>query len=152
TGTGKTAAFGIPMIEKVDVNKRNIQGLVVAPTRELAMQVSEEVHRLGKFKGVRTLPVYGGQHMGRQIRSLKEGPQIVVATPGRLLDHMHRGTINTKHVQIAVLDEADEMLNMGFIEDIRNILKGIPEERQTLLFSATMPKEIREIASTLMKS
>lgn len=152
TGTGKTAAFGIPMLEKVDTNTRQIQGLVVAPTRELAIQVSEEIHRLGKFKGVRTLPVYGGQHMGRQIRSLKEGPHIVVATPGRLLDHMRRGTINTKNVQTAVLDEADEMLNMGFIEDIRNILKGIPEERQTLLFSATMPKQIREIASTLMKS
>ncbi|WP_029267236.1 DEAD/DEAH box helicase [Virgibacillus alimentarius] len=151
TGTGKTAAFGIPMIEKIDPKQRRIQGLVVAPTRELAIQVSEEVHRLGKFKGIRTLPVYGGQHMERQIRSLKEGPQIVVATPGRLLDHMRRKTIRTEHVQIAVLDEADEMLNMGFIDDIRNILKGIPEDRQTLLFSATMPKEIRDIASKLMK-
>ncbi|MBP2258302.1 DEAD/DEAH box helicase [Virgibacillus alimentarius] len=151
TGTGKTAAFGIPMIEKIDPKQRRIQGLVVAPTRELAIQVSEEVHRLGKFKGIRTLPVYGGQHMERQIRSLKEGPQIVVATPGRLLDHMRRKTIRTERVQIAVLDEADEMLNMGFIDDIRNILKGIPEDRQTLLFSATMPKEIRDIASKLMK-
>lgn len=152
TGTGKTAAFGIPMIEKIDPKQRKIQGLVVAPTRELAIQVAEEIHRLGKFKGVRALPVYGGQHMERQIRSLKEGPQIVVATPGRLLDHMRRRTIRIDHVQIAVLDEADEMLNMGFIDDIRDILKGIPEERQTLLFSATMPKEIRNIASTLMKT
>ncbi|MFI2815725.1 DEAD/DEAH box helicase [Paraliobacillus sp. JSM ZJ581] len=151
TGTGKTAAFGIPMIEKIDKDQKKIQGLVVAPTRELAIQVSEEIHRLGKFKGVRTLPVYGGQHMERQIRALKDGPHIVVATPGRLLDHIRRKTINISHVHTAVLDEADEMLNMGFIDDIRDILKAIPEQRQTLLFSATMPKEIREIATTLMK-
>ncbi|MBM7542900.1 DEAD/DEAH box helicase [Amphibacillus cookii] len=152
TGTGKTAAFGIPMIEKIDKNQRKIQGLVVAPTRELAIQVSEELHRLAKFKGVRTLPVYGGQHMDRQIRALKEGPHIVVATPGRLLDHIRRKTINISQVHTAVLDEADEMLNMGFIDDIRDILKAIPEERQTLLFSATMPKEIRNIAATLMRT
>lgn len=151
TGTGKTAAFGIPMIEKIDQDMKKIQGLVVAPTRELAIQVSEEIHRLGKFKGVRTLPVYGGQHMDRQIRALKDGPHIVVATPGRLLDHIRRRTINISGVHTAVLDEADEMLNMGFIDDIRDILKAIPEQRQTLLFSATMPKEIRDIASTLMK-
>lgn len=152
TGTGKTAAFGIPMIEKIDKTAKTIQGLVVAPTRELAIQVAEEINRLGKFKGIRTLPVYGGQHMDRQIRALKDGPHIVVATPGRLLDHMRRKTIRINNVQTAVLDEADEMLNMGFIDDIRDILKGIPEDRQTLLFSATMPKEIREIANTLMKS
>ncbi len=152
TGTGKTAAFGIPMIEKIDTTQKKIQGLVVAPTRELANQVSEEIHRLGKLKGVRTMPVYGGQHMERQIRALKDGPHIVVATPGRLLDHMRRKTIRTDNVKTAVLDEADEMLNMGFIEDIRNILKNIPEGRQTLLFSATMPKEIRDIATNLMNS
>ncbi|MEN1968337.1 DEAD/DEAH box helicase [Lentibacillus sp. N15] len=152
TGTGKTAAFGIPMIEKIDKSLRKIQGLVVAPTRELAIQVAEEINRLGKFKGLRTLPVYGGQHMERQIRSLKDGPHIVVATPGRLLDHMRRKTIRIDQVKTAVLDEADEMLNMGFIDDIREILKGIPEERQTLLFSATMPKEIRDIATHLMKN
>lgn len=152
TGTGKTAAFGIPMLEKIDKKQRKIQGLVVAPTRELAIQVSEEIHRLGKIKGVRTLPVYGGQHMDRQIRALKDGPHIVVATPGRLLDHIRRKSINISQVHTAVLDEADEMLNMGFIDDIRDILKAIPEERQTLLFSATMPKEIRNIASTLMES
>ncbi len=151
TGTGKTAAFGIPMLEKIDQDQKRIQGLVVAPTRELAIQVSEEIHRLGKFKGVRTLPVYGGQHMDRQIRALKDGPHIVVATPGRLLDHIRRKTINISGVHTAVLDEADEMLNMGFIDDIRDILKAIPEQRQTLLFSATMPKEIRNIAETLMK-
>lgn len=151
TGTGKTAAFGIPMIEKINVDERKIQGLIVAPTRELAIQVSEEIHRLAKFKGIRTLPIYGGQQMDRQIRGLKDGPHIVVATPGRLLDHIRRKTINIKNVHTAVLDEADEMLNMGFIDDIRDILKAIPEDRQTLLFSATMPKEIRNIASTLMK-
>ncbi|GGB55577.1 DEAD/DEAH box helicase [Virgibacillus dakarensis] len=152
TGTGKTAAFGIPMIEKINKSIHKIQGLVVAPTRELAIQVAEEINRLGKFKGIRTLPVYGGQHMERQIRALKDGPHIVVATPGRLLDHMRRKTIRIDQVQTAVLDEADEMLNMGFIDDIRDILKGIPEDRQTLLFSATMPKEIRDIATHLMKN
>jgi len=151
TGTGKTAAFGIPMIEKINAKQRKVQGLVVAPTRELAIQVAEEINRIAKFLGIRALAIYGGQQMDRQIRALKDGPQIVVATPGRLLDHMRRRTIRIDHVQTAVLDEADEMLNMGFIDDIRDILKGIPEERQTLLFSATMPKEIRNIATTLMK-
>lgn len=140
------------MIEKIDPSQKKIQGLVVAPTRELANQVAEEINRLGKNKGVRTMPVYGGQHMERQIRALKDGPHIVVATPGRLLDHMRRKTIRTNNVQTAVLDEADEMLNMGFIEDIRDILKNIPDGRQTLLFSATMPKEIRDIATNLMNS
>ncbi|WP_010651754.1 DEAD/DEAH box helicase [Oceanobacillus massiliensis] len=152
TGTGKTAAFGIPMINKIDPKLRKIQGLVVAPTRELAIQVAEELNRLAKFTGMRALSIYGGSPMDRQIRALKDGPQIVVATPGRLLDHMRRKTIRIDAVQTAVLDEADEMLNMGFIDDIRDILKGIPAERQTLLFSATMPKEIRDIATTLMKS
>lgn len=152
TGTGKTAAFGIPMLEKIQKDNRSIQGLVVAPTRELAIQVAEEINRLGRFKGIRALPVYGGQHMDRQIRALKDGPQIVVATPGRLLDHMRRRTIRIGNVETCVLDEADEMLNMGFIDDIREILKGIPDERQTLLFSATMPKEIRDIATHMMKS
>src|SRR5690625_4847476 len=140
------------MIEKIDSKQRKIQGMIVTPTRELAIQVAEEINRLGKVKGVRALPVYGGQHMQRQIRSLREGPQIVVATPGRLLDHMKRKTIRVGDIKIVVLDEADEMLNMGFIDDIRNILKGIPKGRQTLLFSATMPKEIREIATHMMKN
>lgn len=152
TGTGKTAAFGIPMIEDFEVSVKKIQGLVVAPTRELAIQVSEEINRLARIKGIRVLPVYGGQHMQRQIRALKEGPQIVVATPGRLLDHMRRKTIQIDSVKTVVLDEADEMLNMGFIDDIKDILKGISSDRQTLLFSATMPREIRNIASTMMKS
>src|SRR5699024_10709417 len=152
TGTGKTAAFGIPMIQRFDAKMRKIQGLVVTPTRELAIQVAEEVNRLAKFSSIRALAVYGGQHMERQIRALKDGPLTVVSTPGRLLDHMRRRTSRIDNVKTAVLDEADEMLKMGFIDDIRHILKGIPEDRQTLLFSATMPKEIREIANTLMKS
>ncbi|MFD2923214.1 DEAD/DEAH box helicase [Halobacillus naozhouensis] len=150
TGTGKTAAFGIPMIEKINKDIKSVQGLVIAPTRELAIQVAEEVNRLGKYKGVRTLPIYGGSNMERQIRALRDN-QIVVATPGRLLDHIRRKTIKLENVHTAVLDEADEMLNMGFIDDIRDILKSLPEHRQTLLFSATMPKEIRNIATTLMK-
>src|SRR5690625_2315118 len=151
TGTGKTAAFGIPMIEQFDKETRGIQGLVIAPTRELAIQVAAEINRLGKFKRIRALAVYGGQQMCRQIRALKDRPQIVVATPGRLLDHLKRRTIRLNDIQTVVLDEADEMLNMGFIEDIKEILHLVPEQRQTLLFSATMPREIREIATTLMK-
>ncbi|MGP4062737.1 DEAD/DEAH box helicase [Halobacillus sp. H74] len=151
TGTGKTAAFGIPMLEKIDKQVKAVQGLVIAPTRELAIQVAEEMNRLGKGKGVRCLPIYGGSNMERQIRALKSN-DIVVATPGRLLDHIRRKTIKLQDVHTAVLDEADEMLNMGFIEDIRDILKALPEERQTLLFSATMPKQIRDIATTLMKN
>src|SRR5699024_5597770 len=118
-----------------------VQGLVVAPTRELAIQVAAEINRLGRGKGVRALAVYGGQQMGRQIRALKDNPHIVVATPGRLLDHLQRRTIKMNSIQVAVLDEADEMLNMGFIDDIKAILQAIPSERQTLLFSATMPRE-----------
>src|SRR5690625_421322 len=151
TGTGKTAAFGIPMIEAFQRTDRKIQAIVVAPTRERDIQVDEEINHLGKVKGISALPIYGGQHMPRQIRALKERPHIVVATPGRLLDHMNRRTIRVNDVKIVVLDEADEMLNMGFIDDIQNILQNIPKTRQTLLFSATMPKEIRDIATNLMK-
>lgn len=151
TGTGKTAAFGIPTIERIDPKLKKVQALVVAPTRELAVQVAEEINRIARFVGVRALAVYGGQQMERQIRALKDGPQIVVATPGRLLDHLRRRTLRVDLVEVAILDEADEMLNMGFIDDIRDILRAIPEDRQTLLFSATMPKEIRDIAQTMMK-
>ncbi|MFC0523711.1 DEAD/DEAH box helicase [Pontibacillus salicampi] len=151
TGTGKTAAFGIPMIEKINQDIKKTQGIVIAPTRELAMQVATELNKLGQYKGVRVLPVYGGTDMGRQIRELKKQPQIVVATPGRLLDHVRRKTINLTNIHTAVLDEADEMLNMGFIEDIKAILAELPLQRQTLLFSATMPKEIHEIATKMMK-
>lgn len=152
TGTGKTAAFGIPMIERFEREGKGVQGLVIAPTRELAIQVAAEINRLGRFKRIRALAIYGGQEMGRQIRALKDRPQIVVATPGRLLDHLKRRTIRLNDIKTVVLDEADEMLNMGFIDDIKEILQLVPDERQTLLFSATMPKEIREIATTLMRN
>jgi len=151
TGTGKTTAFGVPIIENIDMRKRAIQALVIAPTRELAIQVSEELYRIGNDKRAKVLSVYGGQDIGRQIRALRNNPQIVVGTPGRLLDHIQRKTIKLDNVQTLVLDEADEMLNMGFIEDINAIMENVPEDRQTLLFSATMPAPIRKIAETFMK-
>lgn len=151
TGTGKTAAFGIPMIEKIDTKNPNIQALIIAPTRELAIQVSEELYKLGYDKKVRLLSVYGGQEIGRQIRALKNKPQVIVGTPGRILDHINRRTLKLDQVQTLILDEADEMLNMGFIEDINTILESVPAERQTLLFSATMPGPIRKIADKFMK-
>jgi len=151
TGTGKTAAFAIPLVEKSEHEQAIVSGLVVTPTRELAIQVSEEINRIGQFKGVRALPIYGGQDINRQIRALKNRPQIVVGTPGRLMDHMRRRTLKLQQVSMVVLDEADEMLNMGFIEDIETILREVPEERQTLLFSATMPRPIQELARRFMK-
>lgn len=150
TGTGKTIAFGIPMIEKIDTSRPDIQGLVVTPTRELAMQVAEELTRVGQFKNITALPVYGGQEMFKQIKALKKKPHIIVGTPGRLLDHLRRRTIRLGSLQTAVLDEADEMLNMGFIEDIEKILENVPDQRQTLLFSATIPEPIRKLASKFM--
>ncbi|APH06578.1 DEAD/DEAH box helicase [Bacillus weihaiensis] len=152
TGTGKTAAFGVPLIEKIDVKNNNIQAVVVAPTRELAIQVSEELYKIGYHKRSRVLPIYGGQDINRQMRSLKKNPHIIVGTPGRLLDHINRKTVKLSNVHTMVLDEADEMLNMGFIEDIESILSNVPEERQTLLFSATMPDPIRRIAEKFMKT
>jgi len=151
TGTGKTAAFGIPMIDKIDLDKDVIQGIVIAPTRELAIQVSEELYKIGYGKRIRVLAIYGGQDINRQIRALKNKPHIIVGTPGRLLDHINRRTLKLENVQTAILDEADEMLNMGFIEDIEAILSKIPEERQTLLFSATMPAPIQRMAERFMK-
>lgn len=151
TGTGKTAAFGIPLIEKIDVKNQAIQGIVIAPTRELAIQVSEELNKIGHFNRASILPIYGGQDINRQIRALKKFPQIIVGTPGRLIDHINRKTIRLQNVHTVVLDEADEMLNMGFIEDIESILSTVPEDRQTLLFSATMPGPIQRIAERFMK-
>ncbi len=152
TGTGKTTAFGIPLIEKIDTKDGNVQGLVIAPTRELAIQVSEELYRLGQDKNVRILSVYGGQEISRQIRALKNRPQVIVGTPGRLLDHINRRTLKLDNVNTLILDEADEMLNMGFIEDIQTIMASVPDTRQTLLFSATMPDAIRRIAEKFMKA
>ena len=151
TGTGKTAAFGLPMLEKIDVNKKGIQGLVIAPTRELAIQNQEEIFRLGRDKKIKVAAVYGGADIGRQIRQLKGNPQIVVGTPGRMLDHINRHTLKLNTVEALVLDEADEMLNMGFLEDIEAIISKVPDQRQTLLFSATMPTAIKNIGVKFMK-
>lgn len=151
TGTGKTAAFGIPIMEHI-TEARQIQALVLTPTRELAIQVSEELAKIGKFKRIKTLPVYGGQAIDRQIRAMHFGVQVVIGTPGRLLDHIRRNTIKLNNVKTLVLDEADEMLDMGFIDDIETILKNVPTERQTMLFSATMPHQIRSLANRYMKN
>lgn len=146
TGSGKTAAFAIPAIEKTDPRQRVPQVLILCPTRELAVQVSEEVHKLALFKrGIHALPIYGGQSYERQFWGLKQGAQIIIGTPGRVMDHLRRGTLRLDTVKIAVLDEADVMLNMGFREDIETILQSVPAERQTVFFSATMPKPIREL-------
>ncbi len=150
TGTGKTAAFGIPALEKVDGAIRDVQVLILSPTRELAIQVAEELNKMAQYTQIQALPIYGGQDIQRQFRSLHKKPQIIVATPGRLMDHMERGSIKFDQVKVVVLDEADEMLNMGFVEDINKILSSVPDERQTLLFSATMPKSIRQLAETYL--
>ncbi|NOU97945.1 DEAD/DEAH box helicase [Paenibacillus sp. LMG 31456] len=152
TGTGKTAAFGIPLVNKIDVREEKIVALIMCPTRELAIQVAEEIEKLGRFKGIRSLPIYGGQDIVKQIRSLKKKPQIIIGTPGRLLDHINRKTIRLDDVQTVILDEADEMLDMGFMEDIQSILKLVPAERQTMLFSATMPVNIQRLAQQFLRN
>lgn len=147
TGTGKTASFGIPMLQRINPKDKNLQAIVLCPTRELAIQSANEIRKLAKFlHGIKVLPIYGGQEISKQIRSLKGGVQIVIGTPGRVMDHLRRHTLKPQTVDIVVLDEADEMLNMGFREDIETIFGQLPEERQTMLFSATMPKPILEIA------
>ncbi len=146
TGTGKTAAFGIPSLEMLDESSKKLQLLVLCPTRELAIQVCEEFRKLLKYKdGIKVVPVYGGQPIDRQITALKKGAQVIVGTPGRVMDHMRRKTINLGTVKTIVLDEADEMLDMGFREDIEIVLSDLPEKRQVILFSATMPKAIIDI-------
>lgn len=147
TGTGKTASFGIPMLQRINPKDKSLQAIVLCPTRELAIQSANEIRKLAKFlHGIKVIPIYGGQEISKQIRSLKGGVQIVIGTPGRVMDHLRRHTLKPQTVDIVVLDEADEMLNMGFREDIETILGQLPEERQTMLFSATMPKPILEIA------
>lgn len=150
TGTGKTAAFGLPMLNAVDVNNLNVQGLIISPTRELAVQTQEELQRLGRDKHVRVQVVFGGADINRQIRNLKNKPQIVVGTPGRLIDHIERHTLKLANLKMLVLDEADEMLDMGFVDDIEKIVEHVPEKRQTLLFSATIPPAIMKIAHKFM--
>ncbi|CAH0117591.1 MULTISPECIES: DEAD/DEAH box helicase [unclassified Paenibacillus] len=151
TGTGKTAAFGIPLISKIETTEEKIVALIMTPTRELAIQVAEEIGKLSRFKGIRSLPIYGGQDIVRQIRALKKKPQIIIGTPGRLLDHINRKTIKLDEVRTVILDEADEMLDMGFMDDIQTILSLVPEERQTMLFSATMPPNIQKLAQQFLK-
>ena len=153
TGTGKTASFGIPILEMVDSNSKELQALILCPTRELSIQVAEEIGRLGKYKkGIYVLPVYGGQPIDRQIKALKKGVQVVVGTPGRVMDHMRRRTIKTDNIKMMILDEADEMFDMGFRDDIEFVIKDLSDDRQTIFFSATMPKEIITFASRYQKS
>ncbi|MGN0406935.1 MAG: DEAD/DEAH box helicase [Bacteroides sp.] len=152
TGTGKTAAYGIPMLQAVDPKAKCVQAVVLCPTRELAIQVADEIRKLAKYmSSIKVLPVYGGQEIVKQIKSLKSGVQIVVGTPGRVMDHMRRKTVKFDNVKMVVLDEADEMLDMGFREDMETILTQVPEERQTVMFSATMPRAIMDIAKTFQK-
>jgi len=149
TGTGKTAAFGLPLMDKI-AKKEIERALVITPTRELATQVSDELYHLGRFCGIRTITVYGGVGYGRQIALINKGVQVIVATPGRLKDLYQKGKIDNFNPEIIVLDEADEMLDMGFLEEIKEIFEYIPQNRQTLLFSATMPEPIKELANDIL--
>lgn len=151
TGTGKTLAFGAPVLEKIGTPKGEIGSIIITPTRELAIQVNDEINRIGKYTGIKTLPVYGGTPINSQIRSIKRGIDVIVGTPGRLLDLIRRNVVKLGNVSFVVLDEADEMLDMGFIEDIKEIVSNCPEERQTMLFSATMPAAIKRLAKAYMK-
>ena len=152
TGTGKTAAFGIPLLEKIDPNYRHLQAVILCPTRELAIQISEEFQKLLKYReNIKVMPIYGGQPIDRQILGLKKGAQVIIGTPGRVMDHMRRRTLKMEHVRFVVLDEADEMLDMGFRDDIETILDKMPNERQTMLFSATMPQEILDLTERYQK-
>ncbi|SET31586.1 DEAD/DEAH box helicase [Hymenobacter actinosclerus] len=152
TGTGKTAAFAIPAIELIDTDSREVQCLVLCPTRELAVQVSGEIQKLGKYKrGLAVVPIYGGSSYDRQFRALERGVQIVIGTPGRVMDHIERGTLKLEHCKMIILDEADEMLDMGFRDDIETVLKKMPEQRQTVFFSATMSKPIMEMTKRYQK-
>ncbi len=146
TGSGKTAAYAIPCLEKINPKDKRLQTVVLCPTRELAIQVSEQFKKLLKYSAnIRTIPIYGGQSMQLQINEIKKGVQVVIGTPGRIIDHINRGTLNMENVRTIILDEADEMLDMGFREDIEEIMVGMPEDRQTILFSATMPKGILDL-------
>lgn len=152
TGTGKTAAFGLPILDQIDIERNETQALIIAPTRELCVQISNDLKNYSKFlKGLRIVPVYGGENIITQLRQLDITPQIVVATPGRLIDLMNRKKVKVGAIRFLVLDEADEMLNMGFQEDIETIISSTPEERRTFLFSATMPKSVERIANQYMK-
>jgi ATP-dependent RNA helicase DeaD len=152
TGTGKTAAFGVPMIERLDIKDYKVQGLVLEPTRELAVQVADHISRYGRHAGLRVIPVYGGEPIQKQIRALERGVHIVVGTPGRVIDLLERGILNLATVRTVVLDEADRMLDMGFIEDIEYILSKTPRNRQTSLFSATIDQSVMNICNRYMRN
>lgn len=151
TGTGKTLAFLLPLVQHLDVNKNFIQGLIITPTRELAIQITNEAKKLKEYKDINILAAYGGQDVEQQVRKLKNGIHLVIATPGRLLDHMRRKNIELGKLKTLVLDEADEMLNMGFLQDIESIVIGTPKARQTMLFSATIPNEVRTLGTKFMR-
>ena len=150
TGTGKTAAFGLPLIELIDTNLKAVQALILVPTRELAIQVSEEINSLKAEKNLKIVPIYGGQSIDQQLRRLKKGVHIVVGTPGRVIDHLNRKTLKIGEIEHLILDEADEMLNMGFIDDMEEIMEHTNPDKRTLLFSATMPKKIKDLAHKYM--
>ena len=151
TGTGKTAAFALPILQQLERGPRGrVRALIVAPTRELAEQIHQSFTDLGRRTGLRSTTIYGGVGMGRQIDALRRGPEIIVACPGRLLDHLNQGTLNLSQVEVLVLDEADRMFDMGFLPDVRRIIRAVPQQRQTLLFSATMPEDIRELAREVL--
>ena len=152
TGTGKTAAYALPLLERLDTSRRVPQALVLCPTRELAIQVAGAVHTLGKERSIFTVPIYGGQPIDRQFRALSMGAQVVVGTPGRVMDHMRRGTLDLTSIAFVILDEADEMLDMGFVEDIEFILDAVPRERQVALFSATVPPRIAALADKYLRN
>ncbi|NNL83135.1 MAG: DEAD/DEAH box helicase, partial [Winogradskyella sp.] len=151
TGTGKTAAFGFPMLQKINVDSRTTQGLILSPTRELCLQITNELKLYGKYcKGLNVVAIYGGASITEQAREVKRGAQIIVATPGRMKDMISRRLVDISKIEYSILDEADEMLNMGFYEDITDILSHTPEDKNTWLFSATMPKEVATIAKKFM--
>ena len=152
TGTGKTAAFGIPVLQRTDARVKQTQALILSPTRELCLQIADDLKEFSKYiDGINVVAVYGGTSIENQIRQLKRGAQIIVATPGRLIDLMNRGAARLEAVKNVVLDEADEMLNMGFSDSINEIFEGVPDDRNTLLFSATMSREIEKIARTYLR-
>ena len=146
TGTGKTAAFGLPMLQAIQTSRNEVQALVLAPTRELALQITEALRKLGKYTSVRLLTVYGGQSINVQFDALRQGVHAIIGTPGRIVDHIKRGSLDLSRVKFVVLDEADTMLDMGFIEDVEFILDSVPEPRQMSLFAATMPQRIVDLS------
>jgi ATP-dependent RNA helicase DeaD len=150
TGSGKTAAFGLPLLQKINIQRKVVQSIVLAPTRELAVQITEELRKIGKYTGIRILSIYGGQSINIQLRKLSEGVHVVVGTPGRVIDHIKRGTLQLDFVKNSIVDEADTMMDMGFIDDVEFILNTIPHSKQLSLFSATMPKSIIELSERYM--